>query len=119
MKLIHTRHHRKQFDIFMTTSLLQGAMMTLRGDAASDDQPSNEHRRSEQWLFVISGTGTANIVPRGGRRRSVKLRPGTLLVIERGDLHQIKNAGRHALRTITFYAPPAYKKDGSVRPSAK
>jgi mannose-6-phosphate isomerase-like protein (cupin superfamily) len=119
MQLIQTHHRSKEFDVIAQTNRMQAAMMTLRGGNASDDEPSNEHANSEQWLFVIAGTGTATVVPEGGRRRTVKLCPGSLLIIEKGDLHQIKHAGRGALRTINFYSPPAYKADATLRPSAK
>ncbi len=119
MQLIQIDHSSIEFDVIANTERVQAAMMTLRGRSASDDEPSNEHANSEQWLFVISGTGTATVIPKGGRRRTVKLRPGSLLIIEKGDLHQIKHAGRGALRTINFYSPPAYKADATLRPTAK
>jgi mannose-6-phosphate isomerase-like protein (cupin superfamily) len=119
MQLIQTKHRSKEFDVIANTERMQAAMMTLRGGNASDDTPSNEHANSEQWLFVISGIGTATVIPKGGRRRTVKLRPGSLLIIEKADLHQIKHAGRGGLRTINFYSPPAYKKDATLRPAAR
>ena len=119
MQAINTRNKLGQFDVMAKTRALQVAMMTLRGDACSDDEPNNEHPRSEQWLFVLAGRGTAIVIPRGGRRRTLKLKAGDLLLIEHGELHQIKNSGRGSLRTINFYAPPAYKPDGSVRPAAR
>jgi oxalate decarboxylase/phosphoglucose isomerase-like protein (cupin superfamily) len=90
-------------------------MMTLVPGAASGEGVSNEHPSSEQWLYVIAGTGTATIVPKRGSRRSLKLRAGALLVIEKGDRHQIKNTGRKMLSTLNFYVPPAYRADGSLR----
>jgi mannose-6-phosphate isomerase-like protein (cupin superfamily) len=116
MQLIQTAHRSKDFDVIANTEHVQAAMMTLRDKSASDNEPSNEHASSEQWLFVVAGTGSAIIIPKGGRRRTVKLRPGSLLLIERGDLHQIKHAGRGVLRTINFYSPPAYKSDATLRP---
>jgi len=118
MQLIKTAKHRSDFAVLAGTKLLQAATMMLRGDAASDDEPSNEHPASEQWLFVVSGHGTATVVPRQKRRRTVELQPGDLLVIERGERHQIKHSGPGALRTISFYAPPAYQADGSLRRAA-
>jgi mannose-6-phosphate isomerase-like protein (cupin superfamily) len=86
--------------------------MTLRPGGVSDDEPSNEHPRSEQWLFVISGTGEATIGKKPGNRRRVKIDDNSLLLIEKGELHQIRNTGRKMLRTINLYAPPAYDDDG-------
>jgi mannose-6-phosphate isomerase-like protein (cupin superfamily) len=69
---------------------------------------NNRHRAADQWLYIISGTGTARV---NGRR--VALRPGTLLLIERGDRHEIKNTGRRLLRTLNIYVPPAYTRAGN------
>jgi mannose-6-phosphate isomerase-like protein (cupin superfamily) len=112
MKHIKTGAKRGKFDVLHRTRNLQSAMMTLRPGGVSDDEPSNEHPRSEQWLYVISGTGEAVIGKRRGRMRRVKIAENSLLVIEKGELHQIQNTGRKHLRTINFYAPPAYDEDG-------
>jgi mannose-6-phosphate isomerase-like protein (cupin superfamily) len=74
---------------------------------ATEGGPANRHRGSDQWLYVLSGTGQATV---GGRRQ--RLRPGTLLLIERGTTHQIRNVGRTSLKTLNLYAPPAYTASG-------
>lgn len=112
MRHIKTGLKRGQFDLLVATSAAQAVKMTLRPGAASDDEPSNEHPKSEQWLFVISGSGAAIIGKRRGALRRVRLTPNSLLVIEKGELHQIKNTGRRALVTLNFYVPPAYDADG-------
>ncbi|MDR7482510.1 MAG: cupin domain-containing protein [Armatimonadota bacterium] len=63
----------------------------------------NVHDASDQWLYVISGTGEAVV---DGRR--VTLAPGGLLLIEAGEPHEIRNTGRRALVTVNVYAPPVY-----------
>ena len=73
----------------------------------SEGGPRNSHRGADQWLFVVEGEGAA--ISRGRRR---VLRAGTLLLIERGDLHEIRNTGRTPLRTLNFYCPPAYDAKG-------
>lgn len=52
-----------------------------------------------------------------GRRH--KLGPGTLLLIEKGDEHEIRNDGRGLLRTLNVYVPPAYDKRGDELPRGK
>lgn len=89
--------------------------MTLRPGAVSDSQPSNEHPKSEQWLFVLSGSGEAIVQDRSGKVHRARLQANSLLVIERGELHQIKNTGRRSLSTLNFYVPPAYDSDGDVK----
>src|SRR4051812_45354581 len=103
MKHIITGKKRGKFDLLANTRHLQAAMMTLRPSGTSDDEPSNEHSGSEQWLFVISGAGEARIGKRRSQLRRVKLEANSLLIIEKGELHQIRNTGRRSMRTINFY----------------
>lgn len=119
MKMINLNKHSEAFCVVAGSREIQAATMTLRDGAASDDKPSNEHPQSEQWLYVISGSGTATVIPVEGRRRSVRLQAGVLLVIARGELHRIKQTGKKALRTINFYVPPAYRADGTLRRSTR
>ena len=87
-------------------------MVILPGDA--EGGPGNRHRGADQWLFVVGGSGTARV---NGRRFA--LRAGTLLFIERGDEHEIKNTGRGLLRTINVYVPPAFKPNGDELPRGR
>ena len=112
MKHIKTGKKRGKFNLLASTRELQAAMMTLRPGDTSGDEPSNEHSGSEQWLFVISGSAEAKIGKRRGQLRRVKLEAGSLLIIEKGELHQIVNSSKRSLRMINFYAPPAYDKEG-------
>jgi mannose-6-phosphate isomerase-like protein (cupin superfamily) len=91
----------------------QAAEMVIPpGDAEGD--PHNRHRGADQWLFVVEGRGVARI---NGRRH--KLAPGTLLLIEKGDEHEIRNDGRGLLRTLNVYVPPAYDARGNELPRGK
>ena len=119
MKHIKTGTRRGSFDLLAETRDAQAAMMTLPPGRASEATPGNEHPRSEQWLLVLAGTGEATIGRRRGALRRVKLSKNSLLLIEKGDLHQIRNTGQRPLRTINFYTPPAYDKDAEVRPAVK
>ena len=87
-------------------------MVIVPGDAEGDSQ--NRHRGADQWLYVVSGTGSALV---NGKRYVLK--QGTLMLIEHGDTHQVRNSGRTLLRTLSFYVPPAYNKDGDELPPAK
>ena len=112
MKHMKTGKKRGKFSLLAHTREAQAAMMTLRPGGMSDDEPSNEHSGSEQWLFVISGSGEAKIGKQKGRLRRVKLQQNSLFIIEKGELHQIRNTGQRSLRTINFYVPPAYDENG-------
>jgi mannose-6-phosphate isomerase-like protein (cupin superfamily) len=91
----------------------QAAEMVLPPGKAEGDS-DNRHRGADQWLFVESGTGVATV-----NKRRYTLRPGTLLLIERGDEHKILNNGRELLRTLNFYVPPAYDSKGDELPRGK
>jgi mannose-6-phosphate isomerase-like protein (cupin superfamily) len=106
---------RQEFKIILNTSDVQAAVMNLHAGASSDDEPSNEHAHSEQWLFVISGSGEATVGKSRQALRHVPLRKDSLLVIEKGEIHQIKNTGNAPLRTVNFYVPPAYNADGNLK----
>ncbi len=87
-------------------------MVSPPGDAEGD--PHNRHRGADQWLFVLEGEGMARI---NGRRH--RLGPGTLLLIEKGDEHEIRNVGEGLLRTLNVYVPPAYDRKGDELPRGK
>ena len=81
-------------------------MMVLR-PGQDTGEPENEHARSEQWLYVVSGSGRALV-----NKRRVLIKEGSLLLIEKGEIHQVKNTGRVPLATINLYVPPAYTEVG-------
>lgn len=90
------------FDVVGGTERSQAASMTL-GPGWSTGGPRNAHAASDQWLYVVSGTGTATI-----EGEKYELQTGTLLLIEAGETHEITNDGDQALKTINVYAPPEY-----------
>lgn len=91
----------------------QAAVMVIApGDA--EGGPGNRHRGADQWLFVVEGRGRATV---GGRRHPLK--PGTLLLIERDEIHEVRNTGRRLLRTLNIYVPPAYRADGEPLPRGR
>jgi mannose-6-phosphate isomerase-like protein (cupin superfamily) len=91
----------------------QAAEMVLVPGKAEGD-PHNRHRGADQWLFVVSGTGVATV-----NKRRYKLSEGSLLLIEKGDEHEILATGRSPLRTLNVYVPPAYDADGEELPRGR
>ena len=86
----------------------QAAVMVL--DAGeSVGGPENVHQESDQWLYVVDGEGEAVIAD-----ETVALGPNTLLLIERGETHEIRNTGDGPLETLNFYVPPEYAPHGGV-----
>ena len=96
----------KGFNVVLGNKRSQAAQMVLEpGDAEGNAR--NRHSAADQWLLVVKGSGTARI-----NRRSLHLRSGVLLLIERGDRHEIRNDGTERLVTLNFYVPPAYTPKG-------
>ena len=106
-------HLKKEFDVLLGNRRSQAAEMTLRAGDKEGDQ-GNRHRGADQWLYVVSGNGTAivNGVP---HRLSAK----TLLLIERGEKHEIRQRGRAPLRTVNIYVPPAYSAANEPLPRGR
>ena len=99
------------FRVVLGNAHSQAAPMTL-GPGEAEGGPDNRHKGADQWLYVVSGTGEAVV---NGER--VELREGTLLLIERGDAHEIRNTGEGPLRTLNAYVPPAYAGGGEEPPA--
>jgi mannose-6-phosphate isomerase-like protein (cupin superfamily) len=104
---------RKGFEVVLGNPRAQVAQMTI-APGGSEGGPDNNHRGADQWLYVIAGRGIAI-----GRSRRIALRRGTLLLVEEGNLHEIRNLGTTPLRTLNFYSPPAYDAAGDERRAGK
>jgi mannose-6-phosphate isomerase-like protein (cupin superfamily) len=100
---------RDAFEVMHATPTSQAAMMTLAPGESSSESSENEHAWAEQWLYVVAGEGEARA---GKKSKRIKLGPGSLLLIEKGEPHEIENTGTTPLVTLNIYAPPAYDDDG-------
>lgn len=114
MRHTRTASIQKLFKPVLHSRSVQAAMMILKPGGESGEKVENEHPLAEQWLFVITSSGVARV-----GKRTIKLSAGSLLLIEKGEPHQIRSTGRSVMRTINFYSPPAYRNDEDVRPSVK
>jgi mannose-6-phosphate isomerase-like protein (cupin superfamily) len=103
----------KGFSISGGNKHSQAATMVI-APGKREGSPDNNHRGADQWLLVISGKGAATI-----RGRRIPLRASSLVLIERGQSHEIENTGRRNLVTVNFYVPPAYTKAGDELPAAR
>ncbi|HSR10509.1 MAG TPA: cupin domain-containing protein [Thermodesulfobacteriota bacterium] len=101
------------FAVVMENSRAQAATMVL-APGESEGGPGNRHRGADQWLFVVSGSGRAIL-----RGKGQEIKAGTLLLIEKGATHEIRNTGRRPLETLNFYVPPAYTRGGDPLPRGK
>jgi mannose-6-phosphate isomerase-like protein (cupin superfamily) len=104
---------KKEFVVLLGNSRSQCAEMVLAAGGI-EGGPDNRHKGADPWLFVVSGKGEAII---NGKKTA--LRKWTLVLIERGDFHEIRNSGKKALRTLNIYVPPAYSKNGSTLASGR
>ena len=90
----------RYFEVVMETAEAQAAEMTVE-PGRSVGGPENYHEDSDQWLFVVSGTGAVTV---DGDTRRVDA--GDLVRIEAGERHGIENDGAEPLETVNFYTPP-------------
>jgi mannose-6-phosphate isomerase-like protein (cupin superfamily) len=104
---------KSAFAVVLGNARSQAAEMVLP-PGQTEGGPDNRHRGADQWLFVVAGTGRAIV-----KGRRIRLKAGTLLLIERGEEHEIKNTGRGRLVTLNFYVPPAYTEDGDELPAGR
>ncbi len=91
----------------------QGAVMVLAA-GGKEGGPDNKHNGADQWLIVTEGTGAAII-----NSKKMPLKAGTMILIEAGDTHEIRNTGRGLLKTVNVYLPPAYESEGEELPAGK
>lgn len=103
----------KGFHLALGNARSQAAHMTL-GPGDTEGGPDNRHRGSDQWLFIVEGTGYAIV-----NKHKYDLKPGALLLIEKGDLHEIHASPAGPLKTLNIYVPPAYADDESPLPPGK
>ena len=103
----------KGFRVSIGNARAQCAEMVLE-PGETEGGADNHHRGADQWLYIVSGRGVAVI---NGKRFS--LVPGAMMLIERGENHEIRNTGTTPLRTLNLYVPPAYKKDADPLPAGK
>ena len=103
----------KGFRILIGNKRSQAAQMTLP-PGQSEGGPDNQHVGADQWLLVVAGKGEATV-----NRRKYSLKEGSVLLIEHGDLHELRNTGKTPLKTLSIYVPPAYNADGDELPAGK
>jgi mannose-6-phosphate isomerase-like protein (cupin superfamily) len=104
---------RDEFAVLLGNNRCQFAEMVLKAGAV-EGGPHNRHRGADQWLFVVSGKGVAIV---NGNKRS--LRKWSLILIAKGETHEIRNTGTTPLRTLNAYSPPAYDSSGDPLSAGK
>ena len=101
------------FKVLFSLRQVQAAEMVIApGDC--EGGPDNRHRGADQLLFVVDGAGEAIV---DGHTQT--LQAGSLIAIERGQAHEIRNTGDTPLKTVNFYHPPAYDAQGEPLPAGE
>jgi mannose-6-phosphate isomerase-like protein (cupin superfamily) len=118
MKHLRITRQRGQFKKLAATAEAQAILMTLKPGESSEDSPRNEHPRCEQWMFVLSGEGEV-ITEAAAKRRKTAIGPGSLVLIEKRERHQVTASGSTPLVSLNLYVPPAYGADGKPLPAAQ
>jgi mannose-6-phosphate isomerase-like protein (cupin superfamily) len=90
------------FDVRLTGEDAQAAEMTL-ASGQSTGGPDNAHDESDQWCYVVRGSGVATV-----DGEPVPLQAGDVVLIEAGETHEIENDGDEPLETLNLYVPPLY-----------
>jgi mannose-6-phosphate isomerase-like protein (cupin superfamily) len=98
----HLFRLQSEFEVGLGNEHAQAAEMVLPA-GESTGGPDNVHEDSDQWLYVVSGEGEAIV-----KGTAVTLSPGTMLLIEKGEPHEIRNTGDVPLKTVNIYIPPEY-----------
>ena len=111
------QHRKLEFDaefnpLFSVRGVQAAEMVLPPGERTGG--PDNRHAGADQWLYVASGRGHAVV---DGARQDPQ--EGSLLLIERGEAHEIRNTGDGPLRTLNFYSPPAYDAEGNPLPAGE
>lgn len=69
----------------------------LPGEAV---RPAHSHPRSEELIYIITGTGKVMIENQVG-----DVRAGSAILFEEGKIHMLKNTGDVEMKVICFFAP--------------
>jgi mannose-6-phosphate isomerase-like protein (cupin superfamily) len=101
------------FRVLLGNQQSQTAQMTIPPGGA-EGGPNNRHTGADQWLFVIAGTGEAIV-----NGVHVDMREHSLVLIEQGEIHEIRNTGKEPLRTLNFFVPRADRDNGMELPARR
>ena len=108
-----TVSYAKGFHILLGDGHSQAATLVI-GPGGSVGGPNNRHGGADQWIYVASGSGEADIAG-----QTFAMEANALVLIQRGDPHGFRNTGQTDLRILTFYVPPAYDDNEEELPAGK
>jgi len=100
MKTWDISANASEWSVLTETPRTQAAVMTIKAGGKVGNS-HHRHEDTDQWLLVLDGSGEATI-----DGLTLKLKAGTLLLIEAGNTHEIRASADARLRTVNFYGPP-------------
>ena len=104
---------RTGFRLSIANAKSQAAVMVL-AVGGKEGGSDNLRKGADQWLYVTEGPGV--VIVNGHKTR---LKAGTIVLIEAGDRHEIRNTGRTLLKTVSVYLPPAYRDEENELPAGR
>lgn len=93
---------KSNFEVIIESERSQAATMVLRPGETTGG-PKNKHEGSDQWMYVLKGTGEIII-----DEKIHELKTQRLVLIKANENHEVKNTGSQDLETLNIYAPPEY-----------
>jgi len=105
--------YNAEFEVLMGNARAQAAVMVIP-PGGREGGKGNRHKGADQWLYVVEGNGRATV-----NGKVYRLGPDVLLLIEQGDVHEVANDSDAPLKTLNFYAPPAYAEDEEALPAGR
>lgn len=105
--------YQNGFHVLIGDGHSQAASMVI-APGGCEGGSDNRHRGADQWLYVESGNGEAVV-----NGHVYALEAGALMLIQRGDTHEIRNTGSAALKTLNIYVPPAFTATGDELAAGK
>ncbi len=63
-------------------------------------RPAHSHPRSEELIYIITGSGKVMIEDEVG-----EVRAGSAILFEEGKIHMLRNSGDVEMKVICFFAP--------------
>jgi mannose-6-phosphate isomerase-like protein (cupin superfamily) len=101
------------FNVLVGDTHSQAASMVI-APGEHEGGPDNNHHGADQWMYVESGRGEAIV-----NGHAYPLEAGSLMLIQRGDRHEIRNTGSADLKKLNIYVPPAYTSEGDEKAAGK
>ncbi len=101
------------FHVLTGDSHSQAASMVIP-PGGSEGGPENAHRGPINGSTSKAARARARV-----NGHVYPLEAGALMLIQRGDRHEIRNTGSTPLKTLNVYVPPAYTADGEELSAGK